>query len=72
MTKWIKTSNRDIVAVLQPDSEVLANVGKGFQGLLSRRSDAGDKIAVVCFYEELPVKGLGHVSSAILLPPFDS
>lgn len=43
MTKWIKTSNRDIVAVLQPDSEVLANVGKGFQGL---HQDAATPVSV--------------------------
>ncbi|KAI9667847.1 MAG: hypothetical protein M1821_000666 [Bathelium mastoideum] len=59
MTKWIKGSNKNIVAVLQPDSEVLANIQKGFDRLLSIRSDAGNKIRVVCFYEELPVVGLG-------------
>jgi hypothetical protein len=37
MTNWMKRSNKDIVAVLKPNSEVLATIQKGFQGLLSRK-----------------------------------
>jgi hypothetical protein len=62
LTKWVKQSNREIVAVLEPESEVLATFQKGFHGILSRRSDAGSKISVTCFYEELPVTGVGDVS----------
>jgi hypothetical protein len=62
MTKWLKESNSDIIAVLKPDSEVLAIVQKGFQGLLSNRAQTLDKIRIICFYEELPMKLLGDVS----------
>jgi hypothetical protein len=62
VTSLMKKSNREIVAVLQPESEVLAAIQKGFHAVLSRRINAGDGLSVTCFYEELPVTGVGDVS----------
>ena len=63
LTNWLKRSNKNIVAVLKPDSEVLAGIQKSFQGLLARRRDVGKKISVTCFFEELPVTGVGEASA---------
>src|ERR1700712_5127662 len=51
MTKWLKESNSNIIAVLNPESEVLAIVQKGFQRLLSNRAQSLDKIKIICFFE---------------------
>jgi len=65
LTNWLKQSNKNIVAVLKPDSEVLAGIQKSFQGLLAKRRDAGKKICVTCFFEELPVTGVGEASATL-------
>ena len=63
LTRWLKRTNRDIIAVLQPQSEILATIQKGFQRLLSVRQSSNHRIAVTCFYEELPVTGISEVSA---------
>jgi hypothetical protein len=61
LTDWLKRSNKNIVAVLEPDSETLANIQKGFQSLLSNRASDDKKVNVICFFEEMPVIGFGDV-----------
>jgi hypothetical protein len=55
-------SNKDISAFLKPELGVLAAIQRDFDGLLLGPSDAGSKIGVVLFYEELSVLGIGWVS----------
>ncbi|KAJ5216200.1 uncharacterized protein N7498_002607 [Penicillium cinerascens] len=66
----IKQTNSDIVDVLKRDSEVLARIQDGFHTMIKARSVAEPPpIEVTCFYEELPVLGIGFVvpqDSAIL------
>ena len=61
MTAWLKRSNINIVEVLKPDSEILADIQKAFHSLLAQRDESKVKLNVVCFWEEIPVKGIGEV-----------
>lgn len=61
----IKQTNSHIVKVLTRDSEVLERIQDGFLGLVHSRDQEGlGKIEIVCFYEELPVPGLGVVGTS--------
>lgn len=57
----LRRANSDMVGVLEPGSEMLREVEKGFHYILRLRSDAGSEIPITCFYEELPVVGVGEV-----------
>ena len=57
-----RRTNRDIVKVLKPNSEVLASLQRRFHTLLERRrKDSGQEIEIHCFHEELGYKGIGMV-----------
>jgi hypothetical protein len=61
----LKHSNRSLIDVLKRDSEQLASLQGSFSNLNRRRSQRkspGTEIQIHCFHEELPVKGVGHVS----------
>ncbi|KAB8218529.1 hypothetical protein BDV33DRAFT_192643 [Aspergillus novoparasiticus] len=63
----VKQTNSEIVNVLKRDSEVLARIQDGFHTMV--RSVGPPPIEVTCFYEMLPVLGVGLVvpqDSAIL------
>lgn len=61
----LKDLNPDIVAVLRPESEVLAGIQSEFQSILRVwRDENGRAINVVCFYEELGIKN----SSKLIVP----
>jgi hypothetical protein len=62
----IKTANVDLVNVLKTDSEVLARVQREFHTML-RGPTFKDRAAlqITCFFEELPVRGAGEVSSPV-------
>ncbi|KAL8819638.1 MAG: hypothetical protein Q9191_007691 [Dirinaria sp. TL-2023a] len=57
----IVRTNRDILTVLEPGSEILRLVENSFHSILRRREEEGTKIQITCFYEELPVTGLGEI-----------
>ena len=58
----VKQTNSSIVKVLKSDSEVLARVQDSFQTMiLSRSNDNLPPIEITCFYEELPLPGVGIV-----------
>lgn len=57
----VKQTNTEIVSVLQRDSEVLARIQDAFHTLIQTRSKASSPIEITCFYEELPLPGLGLV-----------
>lgn len=57
-----KQTNPDILSVLGLESEVLANIQRDFSSLRQARVQEGKPpIEITCFYEELPVRGLGQV-----------
>ncbi len=58
----IKKTNTEIVKVLTHDSEVLAQIQDGFHTMVLARSKEGQPIEISCFYEELPMPGIGQVS----------
>jgi hypothetical protein len=59
----IKQSNPEILAVLKSESEVLERVQGGFHTMIrSRFRDGLPPIEITCFYEELPLSGVGIVS----------
>lgn len=61
MVSILKRANRDIIEVLEPGSEMLRMVEKGFHNILRQRKDEGSEISITCFYEELRVTGVGEV-----------
>ena len=59
----LKQTNAQIAQVLKADSEVLARVQDGFHTMIKARAASGHKaIEITCFYEELPLPGVGTVS----------
>lgn len=58
----IKQTNDKIVEVLKRDSEVLARIQDGFHTMVLARSQEGQPIKISCFFEELPLPGVGKVS----------
>jgi hypothetical protein len=63
-------TNKEIVAVLEPGSEMLANLQQEFHTMLEdRRRNEGKWMDIFCFYEVLAYTGIGEVvprQSAIL------
>ncbi len=59
--KIVKRANKDIVNVLRPGSEMLAGIQKRFYNVLNHRINEGSRIAITCFYEELPMPVGGMV-----------
>ena len=58
----LRRSNSEIVAVLRPGSEMLANIQQDFHTMLEdRRRNQHKWIDVFCFYEEKAYSGIGHV-----------
>src|SRR3978361_1548010 len=59
----LKQTNPEIVAVLKSDSEVLARIQDSFHTMIrSRTQERLPSIEITCFYEELPLPGVGVVS----------
>lgn len=65
LTKVVNRPNKDIIAVLRPGSDMLANIQRDFHSLLRNRIDEGQEINITSFYEELAVPLVGEAS----LPP---
>jgi hypothetical protein len=59
----IKQTNPQILQVLQSDSEVLARIQDSFHVMVRARNQEGIRpIEITCFFEELPLPGIGSVS----------
>ena len=58
----VRKSNKDVVNVLRPDSEMLRIIQLEFHYLLRSRHNESRSLNLTCFYEELDVKGIGFVS----------
>lgn len=65
MVSMLKRTNKDILNVLNPDSEMLHMVENSFHTNLRQRKD--NPIEIVGFFEELTVKGIGEVITPVLL-----
>ena len=64
----LKQTNPHILEVLESDSEVLARVQDGFHTMVrSRNLERLQPIEITCFYEELPLVGIGIVRKVLLL-----
>jgi protein SERAC1 len=64
----LKQTNAQILAVLASDSEVLARIQDSFHTMIrSQVKDGHPLIEITCFYEELPLLGVGVVSYAVRL-----
>ena len=61
MVSILRRANKDIVGVLKPKSEMLRVAENDFYKILRLRKDEGSEISITCFYEELPVIGIGEV-----------
>jgi protein SERAC1 len=62
----IKQTNHKILDVLQRESETLSQIQDNFLHLVRKREQNGTVIELVCMCEELPVPGVGLVSSNFL------
>lgn len=63
----IKQTNPDILQVLKSNSEVLARIQDSFHTMVRARNQDGVRpIEITCFFEELPLPGIGPVSRLII------
>ena len=59
----LKQTNPQILAALKNDSEVLVRLQDSFHTMIrSRNQGRLQSIEITCFYEELPLRGIGVVS----------
>ncbi|KAK0619672.1 hypothetical protein B0T14DRAFT_456077 [Immersiella caudata] len=71
----VKRINTDLLRVLEPESEVLARIQEEFHKMLRSRTEQGrPQLPITCFYEELPVKGVGEIvpKHSAILPAYNS
>jgi hypothetical protein len=62
----LKQTNAEILAVLKSDSEVLERIQSNFHTMIRARNQNGlAPIEITCFYEELPLPGVGTVSQTL-------
>ncbi|RFU30301.1 hypothetical protein B7463_g6063, partial [Scytalidium lignicola] len=69
----LKQTNPEILSVLQADSEVLARIQDSFHTMIrSRNQDGLLPIEITCFFEEIPLPGVGLVvpSHSAVLPGY--
>ena len=60
--QWFRRVNQGTLEVLQQKSEVMARIKKDFHTMLRDRDQSEQKdMAIICFYEELPVVAVGLV-----------
>lgn len=63
LSNVLRKTNTEIVRVLKPGSEMLANLQQEFHTMLDDRGrNEGRFIDIFCFYEEIAVLGIGEVS----------
>lgn len=62
LTSVLKKTNKALLSVLAPESEVLARIQQDFHNMLRARNDKGlEDIRITCFFEELAVTKAGQV-----------
>ena len=61
--QYFRRVNHGTLEILQQKSEVMARIRQDFHTMLRDRDRSTDKeIAIICFYEELPVRAIGEVT----------
>ena len=61
--QYFRRANHGTLEILQQKSEVMARILQDFHAVLRDRDPSKDsEIAIICFYEELPVRAIGEVS----------
>ena len=61
--QYFRQINQQTLEVLQQKSEVMARIRQDFHTMLRKWDQNKEReIAIVCFYEELPVQAIGEVS----------
>ena len=69
ITGVVKRTDASLLRALQPESEVLALIQTDFHNMVRSRQDQGrPALRITCFYEELPVRGIGEVSFRDAVP----
>lgn len=63
-----KQTTTDILEVLKRDSEVLARIQAEFHTMVRDMAHNGKPLSISCFYEELPLPGVGAVSRRSHVP----
>ena len=54
--------NKNLLDYLRPDSHELKILGEDFPKWLNNRQTPGERrVQVICFFEELPTPGIGHI-----------
>lgn len=62
----IRQTNPKIIEILKADSEVLQRIQAEFHTMLRQRERDGKvPIAITCFFEELPLPGVGEVGNGV-------
>ena len=56
----LKSTNKELLAVLVPEPEMLAHIQRDFCSLLRNRKDS--EISITCFFKELPYPIVEEVS----------
>ncbi|KAI5838256.1 hypothetical protein DFP73DRAFT_267821 [Morchella snyderi] len=71
--KLITNPNNDILKSLTSSSEALARIQQDFHRVINGLPDS-QKIKITCFYEELPVKGIGEIvpKHSAILPAYSN
>ena len=60
--QFFRRVNRETLEILQQKSEIMARIRQDFHTMLRGRDQSKNRgIAIVCFYEELPVRAIGEV-----------
>jgi hypothetical protein len=54
----VKTTDKNILKSLKPDSQELKDLRKGFPDIIRKRNDTAQRIGVVFFYEEKDTFGV--------------
>ena len=61
--EYFRRLNRGTLEVLQQESEVMGRIRQEFHTMLRGRDRSQEEeIAIICFYEELPVRLIGEVN----------
>jgi hypothetical protein len=59
----VKSSNKMLLQILQTDDQLLMDIRDRFAEMIHKLGNEGRSIEVVCFFEELPLPGVGKVVS---------
>ncbi|MCJ1384068.1 hypothetical protein MMC17_007184 [Xylographa soralifera] len=63
LANLLRKNNSNIVGVLEPSSEMLADIRDGLGELFRIRYESRDSLLIACFWEALPVTGVGEIVS---------